>query len=75
MHFDTKGRVAFTGKPTLNCKYKADSFTVSPDLGNGKLTYPAGLLTFDEVALAWAAFNIDSNDSYINNGSVNNYIG
>lgn len=52
MHFDTKGRVAFTGKPTLNCKYKADSFTVSPDLGNGKLTYPAGLLTFDEVALA-----------------------
>lgn len=70
MHFDTKARVAYTGKPSLDCKYKADSFTVSSTLGNGKLTYPTGLLTYDEAALAGMAFNISSDDSYLNNGRV-----
>ena len=34
--------------PTLNCSRDIDKFTVSNSIGNGKLTYPVGLLTVDE---------------------------
>ena len=41
--------------PSLNCTRDIDQFTVSSANGNGDLTYPVGLLTEDEVALAGAA--------------------
>ena len=37
--------------PTLNCPLN-DSFSVSNIKGNGKLTYPVGLITADEVNMA-----------------------
>ena len=47
--------------PSLECSAK-DSFTVSPNNGNGKLTYPIALLTGDEVMLAGGTTS--SNSSY-----------
>ncbi len=40
--------------PTLKCGLKNDRFTTSADttIGNGALTYPIGLITADEAALA-----------------------
>lgn len=70
LHFDTKARVAYTGKPTTICKYKADSFTVSADNGNGMLPYPVGLITFDEAALAGVGWSVSATDSYLHNGIV-----
>lgn len=40
------------GKPSLDCSYTEDSFTVNSNNGNGRLTYPVGLLTSDELVLA-----------------------
>ncbi|MBQ7104525.1 MAG: InlB B-repeat-containing protein [Bacilli bacterium] len=65
MHFATKARVAYTGKPTVKCAYKADSFTVDSKNGNGKLTYPIGLITFDEANLAGFSWNQVSDDNYL----------
>ena len=49
------GNLYFSGyertQPTLTCNPN-DSFTVSSTNGNGRLTYPIGLLTLDEVMLA-----------------------
>ena len=36
----------------LTCNRKVDQFTVSSENGNGNLTYPVGLLTQSEAALA-----------------------
>lgn len=38
--------------PGVNCINNNDKFTVSDKIGNGKLTYPVGLLTKDEIVLA-----------------------
>ncbi len=35
----------------MECSNTRDAFTVSDEIGNGKLTYPVGLLTVDEVNL------------------------
>jgi len=40
--------------PSVECGSREDSFTVSAEKGNGKLTYPVGLLTADEATLAGA---------------------
>ncbi len=38
--------------PSLVCQNDNDKFTVDSKNGNGKLTYPVGLITLDEVVLA-----------------------
>lgn len=40
-------------KPSITCPAE-DSFTVSDSIGNGKLTYPVGMMTYDEMVLAGA---------------------
>ena len=53
------------GTPTLICPNKNDAFTVSDTTnGNGKLTYPVGLLTSDEIMLAGGQ-NIDNSSYYL----------
>ena len=52
-------------KPSLECTNKADRFTVSSSLGNGKLKYPVGNITADEVVLAGAIYETQNSDSYI----------
>ena len=61
-------------KPSLVCSQANDKFTVDSKNGNGKLTYPVGLITLDEAVLAgfntYASNNSDYKDStnYLNNG-------
>ena len=60
-------RLFSTYEPTVNCKNKNDAFTVADvTKGNGKLTYPVGLLTGDEVMYAGGADGAASNDYYLN---------
>ena len=50
LYFGANGRNS-TAKYDLTCTNKNDSFTMSESIGNGKLKYPVGLLTKDEVEL------------------------
>ena len=52
----------------LSCPSLADSFTVSSENGNGKLTYPVALLTADEITLAGSGYFGYSTNSYLNTG-------
>ena len=53
LYFSGYNRAYSTYSPSLTCTNKNDSFTVSETAtGNGKLTYPVGLLTSDEAMLA-----------------------
>lgn len=47
-------------KPTNKCNNE-DSFTVSDKVGNGKLKYPAGLLTADEYVYSGGSVSATSN--------------
>lgn len=71
-------RMTIDYNPTLICQNNNDKFTVSNTIGNGALTYPIGLLTSDEVAMAGAInvyssinFYIENNDYYLYNDSLN----
>lgn len=57
------GAVERVGKetPSLECEPN-DSFTVDPANGNGKLTYPIGLLTADEV---YSVLKEEGENSYL----------
>ncbi len=45
-------RYSTNPKPSLVCQNSNDRFTVESKNGNGKLTYPVGLITLDETVLA-----------------------
>ena len=51
LYLSPHGRAYSTYAPSLTCNTN-DAFTVSASNGNGKLTYPVGLLTSDEIMLA-----------------------
>lgn len=55
--------------PSLWCENKLDKFTTSPTLGNGSLTYPVGLITIDEVAMAGGYFATDNKNYYLYTGT------
>ncbi len=52
LYFSGYSKLSTTHKPSLICEKANDRFTVSPSLGNGKLKYPVGLLTLDEIMYA-----------------------
>ena len=56
-------RVLNQKQPSLSCSQDSDKFTVSPEKGNGKLTYPVGLITVDEAAFA-GGFYLSANPEY-----------
>lgn len=62
--FSAYNRVSIKSSPSIDCSNESrDGFTVSTfSGGNGKLTYPVGLLTADEVMLAGG--NNNSNSKY-----------
>ena len=60
LYFNAFGRTQSPYTPSLTCNTN-DAFTVSASNGNGKLTYPVGLLTADEIRLAGG--KRDSNNS------------
>ena len=51
-HYGAYGRLYKSKSPQLTCPTASDKFTVSTSNGNGALTYPVGLITADEVAMA-----------------------
>lgn len=59
--------------PNLKCANLNDRFTVSPDNGNGDLTYPIGLITGDEIMYAGNNRVAANSEFYLYNGS--NYWG
>ena len=69
-------RLGTNKTPTYNCTATEDKFTVDTSTGNGKLKYPIGLMTADEVSFAggvyaegtkaWPWYNYNS----ANGGSV-----
>ena len=56
-------RLITNKSPKLTCTTASDKFTVNTSNGNGALTYPVGLITADEVAMAGGVYGT-SNSSY-----------
>ena len=63
--FGARGRNVRTKKPSVICPNDNDKFTVSPENGNGALTYPVALLTADEMTLAGHGSLGYSSSSYL----------
>ena len=56
----------YTNKtPTFTCNNANDRFTASTSTGNGKLTYPIGLITADEISYAGGLDNTNNTSYYI----------
>lgn len=53
--------------PSLKCTNNNDRFTVSSSIGNGKLTYPIGLPTADEIWMSGVNGESSTPSSYIEN--------
>ena len=68
LYFDSYRRAASSYSPSLTCPNKNDSFTMNASNGNGKLTYPVGLLTSDELMLAGARNGSDNSSFYLYTG-------
>ena len=51
-YYGAYGRLEKSKSPVLTCPTASDKFTVNTSNGNGALTYPVGLITADEVAMA-----------------------
>ena len=65
-YYGANGRLTQTTKnPILTCPTASDKFTVNTSNGNGALTYPVGLITADEIAMAGGVYGSG-------NGSSNN---
>ena len=64
--FDAKTRLE-EGNPTLSCDYE-DSYTVDVSKGNGKLTYPTGIINADEATFGGEVLKKTQTSSYINIG-------
>ena len=64
-YYGAYGRIANDNNPMLTCAVDSDRFTVNKinGKGNSALTYPIGLITADEVAMAGINGN-ESNTSY-----------
>ena len=55
--------------PSFEYKDKDDMFTVSSEIGNGKLTYPVGLITGDELELAASGPRRYNTNNYLQIGT------
>ena len=66
--FAAYNRNMSTFKPSVTCTNTRDSFTVDSKNGNGKLTYPVGLLTADEYTLAGSGNKGYSTTAYLYTG-------
>ena len=62
-YYGAYARLVKNKKPKLTCPTESDKFTVNTSNGNGALTYPVGLITADEVAMAGGKYG-SSNSTY-----------
>ena len=68
--FSPYNRLSETHVPDITCPNKNDSFTITESSsGNGKLTYPAGLITTDEAVLAGSNNSTQNKSFYLYTGS------
>ena len=65
LEFSPRNRAQSIYTPTLECSRNLDKFTVSSAKGNGKLTYPVGLITIDEAMYAGGKFNTANSAYYL----------
>ena len=64
-YYGAYGRLYKSKSPILTCPTASDKFTVSTSNGNGALTYPVGLITADEVAMAGGVYGTSNNSYYL----------
>ncbi len=69
-YFSAYNRLYNQKNPTLKCSQTSDQFTVDIANGNGKLDYPIGLITADEVSMAGGAYNIANTRYYLYTGQT-----
>lgn len=61
-----------TNSPTLLCSQKNDRYTTDDTtVGNGALTYPIGLLSYDEYVYAGAYYRTKNINYYLHNDLIN----
>ena len=70
LYFGSRQRLE-NRKLSLVCPRQLDKFTVSADNGNGKLTYPVGMITAEEMAYAGAVIWQTNTSYYLYNGVYN----
>ena len=61
--------------PSYNCTNINDKFTVDSSTGNGKLTYPIGLMTADEISYAGGVYGGQARVWYYYNSASNSSVG
>ena len=59
------GRLYTNKTPTFVCSNANDRFTASTTTGNGKLAYPIGLITADEISYAGGLYDTNNTSYYI----------
>ena len=64
-YYGADGRLISKKEPILTCPTASDKFTVGTSNGNGALTYPVGLITADEVAMAGGVKGFSNNSYYL----------
>ena len=64
-YYGAYGRLNRNKSPQLICPIASDKFTVNTSNGNGALTYPVGLITEDEVAMAGGVWNTRNSSYYL----------
>jgi len=57
-------RVKTNKSPQLTCSTDSDKFTTNTNNGNSALTYPVGLITADEVAMAGGVYDSNNRSYY-----------
>ena len=69
--YKARERLYTNKSPQLTCTQKNDAFTVDDEeKGNGALTYPVGLITADEIALAGGKYLTSNSNFYLYKGST-----
>ena len=64
-YYGARGRLINSKSPVLTCPTESDKFTVNTSNGNGALTYPVGLITADEVAMAGGKYGTGNSTYYL----------
>ena len=64
-YYGAYGRLNKSKSPVLTCPTASDKFTVGTSNGNGALTYPVGLITADEVAMAGGKYGTSNSTYYL----------
>ena len=69
-YYGARDRLYTNKTPILTCPTASDKFTVDTSNGNGALTYPIGLITADEVAMAGGVYNTSNSSYYLYTNQV-----